>query len=105
MDFLIGALLILFGIFTLMKGELKLSDSKISRGKPARIAGMLMILALPIAFLVSMVVPSVMVLAGRPVNVEDPSTWERFLPIIVMLVVALVALVVAFRGTGTPPKS
>lgn len=105
MGTLIGTLLLLTGIFALAKGELKLSGSKISRGTPARLAGVLMILAFPIAIGVSIAVPVMMALFRKPLNLDDPPFWRRFLPLVVMIVVAVLALVVAFRGTNTPPKS
>lgn len=105
MDLLIAAVLFVFGAITMVKGELKLSKSKISRGGPARIAGLLLILALPIALLVSTGVATVMAFTGRPLGVGDSPKWVRLLPHAVMVFVAVLALVVAFRGTGTPPKA
>jgi hypothetical protein len=101
MDLLLGVLLIAFGVVTLVKGELKLSNSKISRGGPAKLAGVLLILALPIAFLAQMV-NSAMNAAGTPLLDEATSAVMTYL---VLIIVALVALVVALRGTSNPAAS
>ena len=101
MDLLLGVLLIAFGVITLVKGELKLSDSKISRGGPARLAGVLLILALPIAFLAQLA-NSAMAAAGNPLLDEATSAVMTY---VILIVVALVALVIAFRGTSNPASS
>jgi hypothetical protein len=90
------------GIVTLVKGEVKLSAMRTSRGTPARLAGILMVLALPTALLVSLITSMGMVLAGHPVNVEDRSVWRIMLPVAIMCVMAVLAFVVASKGSSTP---
>ena len=95
MDLLLGALLIVFGLVTLVKGELRLSSSRISRGSPARLAGVLLILALPIAFLAQLA-NSAMAAAGSPLL--NPAT-SGVMTYVILMIVALVAFMIAFRGT------
>lgn len=95
MDMLLGLLLMGFGIVTLVKKELRLSNAKIARGTPAMLAGVLLILALPIAFLVQTVL-SAMSQAGTPL-VDDAT--RSLLTYAILAVVAVAAFIVAFRGT------
>jgi hypothetical protein len=95
MDMLLGLLLMGYGIFTVVKKELKLSNEKTARGTPAVLAGVLLILALPIAFLAQMALTALS-RAGTPLVGDITQTLLTYAT---LAVVTVVALVVAFRGT------
>src|SRR6266446_5537184 len=105
MGTVLGGLLILFGIITLVKGELRFSRSRISRGTPARIAGILLILALPIAILAGAIAPVVMELSGHPPDVHNPPIDMLALPLVIIPAVVVVALFVSFKGVRAQPES
>jgi hypothetical protein len=95
---LLGIVLMVVGILTLVRKELKLSDSRISRGAPARTAGIVLILALPVTYLVQIGLG----LAERSGSPLVGEATRGTLSYAVLVVMAAAALAIAWRGTHNP---
>ena len=95
MDLLLGVILLVFGVVTLVRKELTLSSSRISRGAPARTAGIILVLALPVAY----VLQTVLGVAERSgLNLVSEAA-RGTLTYVVLLVMTAIAVAIAFTGT------
>jgi hypothetical protein len=92
--------MLVLGIITVATGKLSISAGKECRGAPARVAGVLMILQLPVAIVV--VVGLMMVLAahGR-IDPTNPPGWFVLLELGIFLVFIITAFVIA--GVNAQP--
>jgi hypothetical protein len=97
MDLIIGVLMMAIGFAILRQGEIRLSNKSLSKGKPAKISGIILVSAFPIA-LFSITVVSILaetlhmkVLAGTLLS--GPFSY-----IIVMAICALAAFLVASKS-------
>ncbi len=97
MDLLLGLVMMVCGVMTLVKREIRLSASRIARGVPAVLTGLLLTLALPAAFLVQLGL-GLLEQAGTRI-VGEPA--RGLLTYAVLAGAAVVAVVVAFLGTRT----
>lgn len=95
MDIAIGIVMLITGISILRKGELRFSSRSVSRGKPARIAAIILILTLPVNLFLNMILAFIDQSVGRPILGELLSILFSY---IVMAVCALLAVIVASRG-------
>jgi hypothetical protein len=81
-----------FGIIALATGKLKLTRTKEARGTPARIAGVLLLLPLPVAFLVGLGVGAMLAAKGQVVAVPP---WLAFLELGIFLFFMICAFTIA----------
>jgi hypothetical protein len=92
-----GIAALVFGIITVATGKLKLSNTKIVVGAPARVAGVILIVSFPLAFLVGVLAAMLFVVqAGGPVNPTRIPMWLEFVPLGVFVLFVVIAFVVGF---------
>ena len=88
--------MLIAGIMTLKKGELKISSSSISRGKPARTAGLLLVVALPAILVVAAVGAFAMSTSGT--EFKGVSGGLGFITWAILIGCMVAALVAARQG-------
>jgi len=95
MDLGLGVIFLIVGIVVARKQELRLSSSWISKGRPARLAGVLLILALP-AILVFYVAFGIVKGYHDALVLYD---FPRLPAYSILVVIGMAAFLVARRGT------
>ena len=93
--------MLVYGIIAVSTGRFSLSAQKEARGVPARIAGVLLILPLPVAFLVGFMVGAAMAAQGRAFDIQHIPPWITFMELGIFAVFAISAFVVA--GVNAQP--
>lgn len=92
---------LVYGIVAVATGRLSLSAKKEARGVPARVAGVLLILPLPLALLTGVVIGTVMAAQGRPIGIGNVPIWIGLVELGIFLVFVIAAFVVA--GVNAQP--
>ena len=94
MDLILGGILLIAGAVALMRGRFSFSRDSVAIGPPARIAGGVLMAALPLAFIVSVVLSA---LARSGTNVI-PDIYRGAVSYVVMVLCVIAAVIVAKRG-------
>ena len=97
MDLILGLIMMAVGIYTVAKGKLRVSANAVSTGAPARIAGILLICALPAAFLITLARRLLEQATGTPILGESVSVISSYA---ILIVFGVAAVMVARKGTG-----
>ncbi|MCC6419604.1 MAG: hypothetical protein IT429_15325 [Gemmataceae bacterium] len=85
--------MLVLGIITVATGKLSTSAGKECRGVPARIAGVLLILPLPISLLIGLMIAVILTSQGR--NFDERAAWPTLVELGVFLVFVITAFVIA----------
>lgn len=98
MDLILGLIMIAMGIHAVAKKELKISANIVSRGPRARDAGLLLICAMPAAFLVTFARGFLERAIGAPILGESASAISSYA---VLVLFGVAAVLVARQGRST----
>lgn len=101
MDVILSLIMLVAGIVIMIKGELKLTQKSVSKGVPARLAGLILVSALPLSIVVSMVYAVMSIQNGKPLLGES---FDGLLSYAVMVVLALLSVLVARIGIQAPAQ-
>lgn len=85
--------MLVLGIITVATGKLSTSAGKECRGVPARIAGVLLILPLPISLLIGLMIAVILTSQGR--HFDERAAWPTLVELGVFLVFVITAFVIA----------
>jgi hypothetical protein len=103
-----GILLLVVGVIVLVKGEVKLTRTRVARGGPAYVVGALLALPLPLAFGIGLVYGVMMGARNQPI---DPKALQaKFAPIelgidIACLLGAVIIAAVTAKPVGRRPAA
>jgi len=86
--------LLIAGIIALATGKMKLSKTKAAVGAPARIAGIIAILPLPLSFMVGVAIGAASVAQGR--SVDDIKWTATAIEIAILLACLTASLIIAY---------
>ena len=94
MDFILGLILPIVGLMALVKGRLTFSKDSVAIGRPARIAGAILVAALPLAIVVNLILSALERSGTRIV----PEPYGGVVSYAVMVICAIVAVLIARKG-------
>ena len=94
---------LIFGIITVATGIFTLTRNKVCYGAPARAVGVLLMLPLPVAILVTIAVIAMLAARGGVTGPRDVPGWIGLLELLIFLVFFVPALVIA-GVNGRPPR-
>jgi hypothetical protein len=98
--------MLIFGIIALVTGKFTLTRNKVVRGVPARIIGVILVLAFPLAILVLMAIGAVFVAQGQPIIMGSKAQLTMTLVEAGIIVGCfLIALVIAAMTAGPPERT
>lgn len=97
MDLILGLIMAAVGILTVATGKLRVSADAVSTGAPARLAGVLLICALPATFLITVARRLVEQAVGAPILGESVSAFSSYA---VLVVFGVAAVIVAKSRVG-----
>jgi hypothetical protein len=100
MDFLLGLLMMVFGIIAVIRGQLNFSSEFTARGTRARLAGLVLVVALPFALFIGLIQSTADRAAGRHVLGDSLSA---LVPYIVLFIAAVAAVLIARSRPKVPP--
>jgi hypothetical protein len=98
MDLILGLIMMAVGIYAVAKKELKITAKAVSRGAPARNAGLVLICALPAVFLITIARRLVEQASGTRMLGESASAISSYAMLVVF---GVAALLLARKGAGT----
>jgi hypothetical protein len=106
MPLLIGGIVALvFGIITVVTGKLKLGDTRIVVGAPARIAGVILIMSFPLALLVGVLAALLFVVqAPGPAPTTRLPMWLDFVPLGALVLFVAIAFIVGCACSQPPEQ-
>jgi hypothetical protein len=86
----------IFGLVVTITGKMSWSRTRITRGAPARVAGVLLMMPLPVSFLIGILVGLALVAQGRMVvGPDDVPRWLLFMEPAIYGIFVIAALWVA----------
>ena len=94
MDVILGVILLVVGLITLVKGRLSFSKGSVAVGPPARIAGAVLVGALPLAFIINLILSALERGGTRIV----PEPYGGIVSYIVMVACVIIAVIIARKG-------
>ena len=94
MDLILGLVLLVVGLIALIKGRMSFSSESVSIGTPARIGGAILVAALPLAFLINIVLSALERSGTRIV----PELYGGVVTYVVMVLCVIIAVIVARKG-------
>ena len=95
--------LLIYGIVTLAKGKVNISHNRIVTGVPAYMAGLVMLMVLPLNLMIGLTIGFVLAARGDPVDFEKPP-WVFGLIEIGVTLIAVAILVFINLSYGKPPE-
>ena len=101
MDVILGLVMIVFGVLSLFRGELKISADSVATGARARAAAILLIIGLPLAFLVGLVRAAAEQAAHRPLFGEVLPGLLSYIVLFGCAVAAVVVVKLGSKNTST----
>jgi hypothetical protein len=97
MDLILGLIMMAVGVYTVARKELRISAKAVATGAPARHAGLLLIGALPAAFLITFARRLIERTTGTPMLGESASVISSYG---ILIVFGVAAVIVARKGSG-----
>ena len=94
MDFILGLILLIVGIITLVKGRLTFSKDSVAIGRSARVAGAILVAALPVAIVVNLILSALERGGTRIV----PELYGGVVSYAVMAICVVIAVIIARKG-------
>lgn len=94
MDLILGLILLVVGLVALVKGRFSFSRESVAVGPPARIAGAVLVAALPLAFIVNLILSALERGGTRIV----PELYGGIVTYVVMVACIIIAVIIARKG-------
>lgn len=94
MDLILGLILLVIGLVALVKGRFSFSRESVAVGSPARIAGAVLVAALPLAFIVNLILSALERGGTRIV----PELYGGIVTYVVMVACIIIAVIIARKG-------
>lgn len=94
MDLVLGLILLVAGLVALVRGRFSFSKANVAVGSPARIAGAVLVAALPLAFIVNLTLSALERGGTRIV----PELYGGIVTYVVIVVCTIIAVIIASKG-------
>jgi hypothetical protein len=93
-DLILGLILVVVGLIALIRGRFSFSRESVALGPPARIAGAVLVAALPLAFIVNFILSALERGGTRIV----PDLYGGVVTYVVMVACVIIAVIIARKG-------